>query len=501
MDSTATFRSGIWYPILGRPCPLLHRMRWSIDWQIRIFYEKPDGTVPGGDGDFFFVNRHVRPGMTLENTLVTRHSPGMDETTETGCAVSAAVLPRKPFSFHGGEMHNVRGNRSAHETDWDFLVEWRDTLLSRSGVPASAPARQKVDALALCFGTPARYIADSPKNFTRGFHPVDVVLHGQHCTGQSSALAALCHTLGIPARTLNFSGHSVCEVLLDGRWLLYDNQQPEPRAGKSYMETVADPSCSSLTPEYAARYHWMMNTAGQLHHTVRKGKWPNPIETSPFNYGAQRYWRFNASGNGATTRTLAADGGHGLTLPLTPDTATALYPGEPAYVFKYNSDEPCRVTLTLPHTWYAAPFTLTEGMAVRKQFWLGSMENVVSVNSLLCAWPGKRWQFFKPRSSGWYIRINNSQYRLRDSGGTVPSAKEVHYGLEIDLPLKDLKENSLNEVALGSDGSGPDFLALRVYPDLLEPYAPPVSPAGISILVDSVVGTHVCDSYASHFFA
>lgn len=487
-----------WQAITGRPCFYADIFNWSIDWQIYAHYEKPDGLVPGGDGDFYFINRHIRPDASLDQPLVTRDRKGLDESP-LGCHVSAAALAKRPDAYHGGEIFGDRNGRSAHERDWDFLVETREKLLAQAGVPASAGAKEKVEALALFFGTKG-YIQDKAKNFTRGFHPVDVLLHGQHCTGQSATLAAFCHTMGIRARALNFAGHSVCEACIDGKYLLFDNQIEEPRAGRSYMETVADPASSQLTDKRCQSYHWLMNTGGERHLVITKGKWPNPVETTPLNHGVQLGWRFNSAGLGAAHRTLGWEGGHGFTLPLTPETAKALYPNEDRYIFKYNAQESCRVSLTLPHTWYAAPLSMREGMAVRKVFWLGSLDGVSSVSSLLAAWPGERWKLYKPYSAGWYLRINGKEFRLRDLKDE-PKADLANYGLKITVPINALKENALNEIVIGSDGSGYDFMVLRAYPDMLAPYTPPILRNPVSVAADKVVGTHVCDAYASHIMS
>lgn len=483
-----------WREIVGRPSAFAPECRWSVDWQVRVHYEKPDGLVAGGQGDFFFVDRHVRPDVRLDASVATREMPGLDESP-LGCAVSAASLPRAVGTRHGGELFASRGARTAHQRDWDFLVEARDSLLGRKGLAASVPTRGKVDALAACFSD-GSFLLGAKADFTRGFHPVDVLLHGQHCTGLSSALAALCHTMGVPARPLNFAGHSVCEVCVDGRWLLYDNQVDQVAAARSYMEEVADPYSSRLTPKRARSYHWMMNTGGARHLVVGKGKWPNHIEAAPFNLGAQRWWRFNAAGLGATQRVLSEEGGHGFTLPLCPDTARALYPNEPRHLFKYNSIEPCRVALNLPHSWFLAPLPLRSAASVRKVFWLGELGGATKVTTFLAAAPGTMWRLRAPYDRAWRVRINGETLPLGD-----PSLEAgfVHHGFQITLPVGRLRERVLNEVVLDCAREVGEEVTLALYPDLLEPYAPPWGGQDLPRLpLDRLSGTHAADSYSAH---
>ena len=486
--------SDAWRSIRGRPSALAPPCNWSVDWEVRVHYAQPDARVPDGQGDFLFMDRHIRPDVRLDDRLVTRDDPGLDESPE-GCSVSAAALPRAAGASHGGEIAGTRNGRTAHQADWDFLCEARSTLLERGGCRGSSDPAAQVEAIAACFAD-ERCILGSRAGFTHGFHPVDALLHGQHCTGRSAALAALCHTLGLPARTLNFAGHSVAEVRLDGRWRLYDNQVDQLSAGRSYMEEVADPASSRLTPRRAASYHWLMNSGGERRLTIRKGKWPNAIETAPFNHGVPWRWRFNASGVGATQRRLGTDGGHGFTLPLCPDTARALYPAEPRHAFKYNADEPCRIALNLPHTWFAAPLPLCGPAAVRKVFWLGALDGVTDVTTFLAAWPGRMWQLHAPFRAGWGVRVNGRRFPLAEpdlKAGFVP------YGFQIRLPVSALREQGLNEIEIENEASGGERIVLVVYPDLVEPYTPPLRTTVVSeVRPEEVASTHAADEASSH---
>ena len=76
-----------WHSITGRPRPYMPEFRWSVDWRIEVHHGKHDGLVPGGQGDFVFVNRHVRPDVRVDAKRMERDSPGIDESP-SGCAVS-----------------------------------------------------------------------------------------------------------------------------------------------------------------------------------------------------------------------------------------------------------------------------------------------------------------------------------------------------------------------------------------------------------------------------
>jgi hypothetical protein len=431
----------------------------------------------------------------------------MDESP-SGCAVSAAALPRQPGLPHGGEIFSDDG-RTAHQRDWDFLCEKCEDFLSRRGIAASSSTLDKVKALAGFFARTSEYLPpeDRGKLKVKGFHPVDVLLHGQHCSGRSSALAGLCLSMGVAARPLHFSGHSVCEVEADGRWYLFDNNTGPAKAedtflGSSYMEGMADPYAMPVPARQSEKYHWMLTGSGSTEWTV-KGMWINAVETSPFNYGAQRWWRFQSAGVGTTCRTLALDTGHGLTLPLDPSTAKALYPNAPRHVFKYNSGEPCRLTLCLPRSWMAAPFRVGARQGIRKTFHLGAFDDgenpVTRVTAVLRAAPNQSWRLWPP-FNGWVLRVNGTEQAM--GGGTANGDVPAHhgeYGFHVELPLTCLRENTLNTIEMENVSAEQDYLVTRIYPDMVEPYEPCfLGAAAPAIVEQDIMGVHTCDTKYPH---
>ncbi|MCK5734041.1 MAG: transglutaminase domain-containing protein, partial [Candidatus Latescibacteria bacterium] len=208
-------------------------MDWSPAWEIHFLYARFDEVLPDGSG--LFVDRQVDPGSRLpQMPLIRRESPGMDEDP-TGCHVSLAVLPPREEEPRGGELYDASDARTAHQRDWDALVQWRDDLFDKQGILEDAPVFEKVRVL-------AEYARSRSGPTYASRHPVDLFLHASYCTGKANGLAGMLHTMGIPARTINTPVHSVVEVYDGGRWVLVDNVKPGILISKkSAMEAFAHP--------------------------------------------------------------------------------------------------------------------------------------------------------------------------------------------------------------------------------------------------------------------
>ncbi len=253
--STSTAEEGAWRPISVTVNDVAGPWNWSVNRDISFHYTRFDETLPDGAG--LFVNRQIDMAARLPSPpLVTRDSPGIDETP-TGANVSMASLPPSArFPGSGGENYRKDG-KTAHQRDWDALVAVRDRIFAENGVTGDTPLEEKV-----------RLVAEWAREVNRNGpvyeskHPVDLIFHPSFCVGRANAFAAIMHTMGLHARTVNMNTHSVAEVLLGGRWRFVENRKgrtTDTRATAalmpcSLMEFYARPSTSWVARRRRSRY-------------------------------------------------------------------------------------------------------------------------------------------------------------------------------------------------------------------------------------------------------
>lgn len=124
----------------------------------------------------------------------------------------------------GGELYKENDGRTAHQRDWDFIVETRDRILKEKGLLNSSDAYKKMQAL-------ADYVQSARGREGERYpsrHPSDYILHSSYCTGAANTEAAFAATLGLKYRTLNTYAHSTAEVEISGKWHFLDDQSPLP---------------------------------------------------------------------------------------------------------------------------------------------------------------------------------------------------------------------------------------------------------------------------------
>ena len=485
----------LWVPVRFEVSPAVGEMNWSVLWRIYV-YQEPDRFC----GDLgVFVNRHVNPYTRFELPApVTRQSKGMDEQA-CGAQVSNAALP-------GGEIYDPADGKSAHQRDWDFIVAETQRILAEKGLAGSSDRAAQIRAM-------AEYVQSrrGGKVYeSRG--PADFLLHSSYCTGAANALAAIASTMDLDYRTINHYGHSVTEVLVDGKWYFIENSVGYPVfVTSTLMRLTCEAEAYPYDKEkYGKRYpEW--NLSGD--------DW--------MRYGAvyslsSRWWHFNQGSLGADRiiRSQSLRNGCGVCVGLDGNTAGPLYPGLDEYLFK--AVESGAMLVAGKYCWYYTTLPLGPGQRVRRSFYLGGLRDpghpVTAVVAQLILHPGGA-KNFPPDGKGWYLLVNGRRFALESPevewsverkripvpGGYLPNPAGLvdlpEEYLAFRLPIDALKQESINIVELAMEAEEPAQgkkragLLVRLFPDPVAPYLAPVSAgAGQELPASWTVNPdHICE--------
>jgi len=495
LAAVAGYPAEEWVPIRFEVSPAVGQMNWSVLWRIYI-YQDPDRYV---NGRGVFVNRHINPYTSFDiREPVTRSSPGMDEDPR-GAQVSIAALP-------GGELYDPHDNRTAHQRDWDFILSETKRILEEKGLAGSTDRVAQIKAM-------AEYIQSrrGGKVYeSRG--PVDFLLHSSYCTGAANAMAAVASTMGLEYRTINHYGHSVTEVLIDGKWYLIENSVGYPVfVPATLMRLTCDPEAYPYDREkYGKRY---------LEWDLSSDDW--------MRYGAvyalsSRWWHFNQGslGSDPVIRSQALRNGCGVCVGLDGNTARPLYPGLDEYLIKATDSG--AMLVAGKYCWYYSFLPLGPGQGVRRGFYLGRLQDeghpVTAVEAQLVLHPGSS-RYFPEDGKGWYLVVNGERFALQGTeiewsiqnrniplpesyipnpAGLLSLPEEY---IAFRLPLDALKEKSINIVELvqESEGNQPagreGNLLVRIFPDPVVPYLAPFSPRAGGKLPErwTVNPDHLCE--------
>ncbi len=446
-----------------------------------LTHQKPDEQSGGEFSRTWFVNRHIRPGISFDwSGRGTRDTPGWDESP-LGCHVSAAALPPgregsladdifaekwAADDLITGKIHRPNDGRTAHQRDWDLLREVLAETDTAAGLDAASPVQERICAFALLQNQRKRGQVYPSR------HPVDTLLHSSYCTGVSNLFAGLCLVAGIPVRTINDYGHSMAEYWDGHRWCFVDNltsgqeedyaTSPGTKAPSvfnlNYMQMLLQPRApdgSPLAPAHAARY------------TVDR----NCFE--PYLNTATRDWRFDHGrmGLGPGLAPLAA--GLGLYVVPAPDNVRALYPEWTEPLTPSRPGRTGELVLTPRQGWLESVIRLDRGLGLRKSFYIGRLDDganpVQAARADLHLHDGTGYSF-EPARGSWNLLLNGRALPLDAAHLSQRTGL-----LSFTLPLDALRENTVNRVELYSDKSYsgtkrycmPDALPVKIYPDAL----------------------------------
>lgn len=459
--------------------------QWSVNWDISFHYTKFDKVFPDGSG--VFVSRQIHKGARLpDKPLVTRQSPGIDEVAHGANVSMAAMPPSQRLTGCGGELYRENDGETAHQRDWDALVAARDRIFRENGVNASTPLREKVTIIADWARRPH---GDGPVYESK--HPVDVTFHNTFCVGKSNLFTAIVHTMGIPARTVNMNGHSVAEVLLDGRWYYVENISTASTDSRS---TAALCPCSLM--EFYADPEAYREQTSESHIASDYYRSPD-LHNGRANWqlGALWRWHFIQCGNGddMIMRNTMRNGS-GIAVTLNSATSAALYPNADAHYYKVLKSAPPIMTNYQKHSWYRAGHRVLQGDWIRKRFYIGNLDDpdnpVTKVISRLYLMGGDTQTFAIPpvyakEYAEWTLKINGKARALKDFKGWKlvrefePVAMMPIIYFEFELDEKDLKQNDYNILGFGGkpcEQYHEQHIHVMIFPDPLEPYCHPYKP-------------------------
>jgi hypothetical protein len=455
-----------WSPINFEISKAVGPMNWSAAVKIYAYMTKTD-LAPSNGGPLVFVNRHVNPNSSLpQYPAITRNSPGMD-VNPAGAHVSIAAMP-------GGQIYQSTDGKTAHQRDWDFIVQERDRILTQKGVINSTDVFAKIRAL-------TDYVqsrvggASYPSR-----HPTDYLLHSSYCTGAANAAAAILSTMGYKVRTINSSIHSTAEVEVNGKWHFIENASTTTfRQNQNVMNI-------SLVDRDSSTYFYS-------HFDLNGDRW---------NWAGAVYdlvpmlWHFNQCGVGSQMKYNAQTivNGSGVAVGLDCNTAKALYPTDANYYFR--AVQSGALMIAGKYCWYYSWCNLNQGQKIRRKFYLGNVQDPTN--------PIKQMEFkfllaqgqprnFPVNGQGWVLRVNNRVYNLTAPGlmtwkvqkdvapfsswySSNPAGISTLYEeyLDFKVPIDSLKSNTMNTVELSNETGTGSYLPLMMMPDPVSPYFAPL---------------------------
>ncbi len=308
-----------WKLLTARPSPMYREVNWSPAVEIEVTHSRFDAPSWHPCCHGTFIDRHVVPGSRLVDLPVFgRDYPGCDAIGD-GASVSLASGPRTDGAGQGGELYQEQDGRTRFQRDWDFLAFHAERALERyrshalplvSGesylrAESELTEWRKAEALALY----ARNWKTRIPKLGESNHPVDTLLYSYHCAGAAEVLFALATVVGLEARRITVSHHSMVEILVGDAWVWCDN-------------------IVSGTPILPASYRDVLERLSQWPSLSRKqidmfsGK--EPFYRCPFEMDQRLSWRSGGfSGQGRGEGDVRE--GIGLSLAYNPATATALY--------------------------------------------------------------------------------------------------------------------------------------------------------------------------------
>ncbi len=472
-----------WQPITIKVNDVAGQYNWSINWDISFHYKKFDKI--NADGNGVFINRQIDKNSYLPSKpLITGNSKGIDEFPN-GANVSMASMPEsKRIPGSGGEIYNENDGKTAHQRDWDALVITRDMIFRENGVTDETPIMDKVKLIADW----AHYVNKGGPVY-ESKHPVDLIFHRSFCVGRANGFVGMMHTIGLPARTVNMNGHSVGEVLIDGKWYYVENISTRK---SDTRETATLMPCSLMEfygnpfkyKEYTSESHLESPyfKSEDLHNG--RGNW---------QLGGWWYWHFIqcAKGDDMMMRNTMKNGS-GIAVTLNGANSAALYPNAENYYYKVIKGNPPVMTNYQKETWYRAGHRVLQGDWIRKKFYIGNLDDkenpVEKITSRLYLMGGETQSFaippvIFPDDAEWTLKINGKEYKLKDCTNDWQLVKEfepdammpVIY-FEFQLNKEDLKQNDYNIFEFGSapcENYRQQHIHVMIYPEPMLPYFKP----------------------------
>ena len=479
-------------------------VNWSPALLVKVRHTKPDAINIAKRG--LLIDRHINPKAHFKNTsLVTRNATGRDEAVD-GVAVSIESMP-------GGRLYVEGDGKTVHQRDWDFLVKTRNRIWAQSGIKDSDPTLKKLKALAE-YVRQRQYLS----HWSYSVHPVDYLTYATYCTGRANAMMGLASTMGLRIRSINHSRHSMCEVLVDGKWYFIENASGRrfTVAEGNFMELVAAPDKVKAygSGKVSNGFAWMDTSGEEL------------IKIGPLMVLSADQWKMNWAGGGLALPTMfqTLESGYGVSVCMDGNSVRALYPKAETYYLK-ESPQTGMYTVAGKYGWWHSYVYLKPGQAVRRKVYLGKLNDeaspVTRIELGVLLAPGSLKNF--PDYGGdLYIRINGRVRRFEWAGldwraetVKVPIPYEVGYmmnpaglkyveydQLRIGMGTWGLKENQINTFEFGLSGPRGAGIGVMIFPDPVLPYnSAYASGAGAPQTNFTIVPDHICEMVEPNYAA
>jgi hypothetical protein len=439
-----------WHPIQKRPSAIYPDTQWTPAVELRIQHERFDlvSRHPASPG--VFLNRHVAPDRGVPSTKINRDHPGYDQDVMGG-DLSAASAP-------GGALYDENDGKTRFQREWDYLFFHAQRAidrrhLSRQALPNHEDYMRGEDKI-LPWHMAEAIAAYAVQFKTRmpklgiTSHPIDTLLSSYHCAGAANICFALATVLGIPARRVSTSGHSTCELLIEGRWCWVDNIRAGvhlvPMSYQEYLAGLKDSPCTS---------------AGQkAHHSQGE-----VFYRSAYDYSPNLAWRFGGEHAMIEGTEGDVESGIGLGIHYDPSTASGLYPGYSEYRFHADDCELPTLTIGYKNAWLHAPAGLEGDLVLRRRLYVDDTPDNPITAAELCTWcPAD----LNPEAIE--VKLNGTLLET----GHLRAHRGCHTALISAVPAEQLQAG-WNEILLqAKPGKKAEIM---LYPDVMTSYESPAS--------------------------
>jgi hypothetical protein len=424
-------------------------------WDVTAIHRQPDGEIRYKDqASFVFWNRHLDRRFHISYPHATRQSPRV---------VGRTI----------GETNR----------EWDVLIEYRDRYLREARLNLRSPQAEIARCLADTFR--AENFAKKPLATTFSSearslgHGIEGLLHKSNCVGCAYAYVLLADSCEFPVRAIGCDGHIVAEVLVDGSWRLVDSVGRHPgHEGwpiyfeASYMETALNPmgDFGVDVPE-DLREGFFRRPSGQFH--FHDGTWQGPRTL--------RFATSNAFALYPSVKKWGIKSMDGKRLPIIANRLGFYWPtvhwsdAEALQQIRRKMlPDPIREENRMRDFLY---YEFKPGEKLRQSIYLGETDGLEQIEISFSFGASKRSDFSDCNGPRLVAKIGEFEKSLADLKAWPPQADESqNLTATIQLPAEFFRENCVHWIELHHRGDGSFFVPC--VPSIMEPYLPPLCPAG-----------------------
>jgi|GEM_PF-6490844 len=372
--------------------------------------------------------------------------------------------------------------------EWEVVTEYRDRILSESGLKPTDNPREVAKALADSFLEESfekkpmcTTFEENPRELTNG---VEGLLHKSFCVGCARAFAMMGDMLHYNTRTIGCDGHIIAEVYLDGKWHLIENSGRHMGNGTgaffegSYMDTFLNPLDDFGAPmpdKYRDGLYKRINP--QFH--FGDGQWESAKTLRYSTHCAAAIYpgldRYGIKAEGDTI------------LPIIRRAGGFYWPSV------HTSDHPAIEALrmkTLPNPISDVPgmrdyffHPLSKGQSLRQSVWLDRVDDMDALEVVITFAPSRDCDYGAAAGKSLILRVGKFARSLSDLGAwplrngqgqtaDQPLASNDSLLSKVRIPVEMLTPNAVNWIELINDTDG--IYHMPCAPAVMEPYISPL---------------------------